>query len=116
MTYDELKKLLDTHRKLARNQSAVFGYADNEPLGDTEKFLQLRSQYEKFHTWFNNFLNSVDDLYIKNLLYKRFQRGYSWVRIALSEGGMASDECYRKIVERYLHEVAPSLAPYGEKA
>lgn len=114
MTYDELKKLLDIHRKLTMSQSAVFGYIDNEPVGDVEKLLQLRSEYEKLHAWFNDFLNSVDDLYIKNLLYKRYQKNYSWVKISLSEGGIATDECFRKAVDRYLHKVAPDLAPYGE--
>lgn len=114
MTYSELKKLLDIHRKLARSQSAVFGYIDNEPVGDVEKLLQLRSQYEELHAWFNNFLNSVEDLYIKSLLYKRYQKDYSWVKISLSEGGMATDECYRKTVDRYLQKVAPGLAPYGK--
>ena len=114
MTYEELNELLNCHRKLARSNDFVCGYLDGEPIGNTEKLLKLRSEYKKLHEWFINFLNSVDDLYIKALLYKRYDKGFSWVKISLSEGGLATDECYRKTVRRYLEKVAPLVPPYGE--
>lgn len=49
-----------------------------------------------------NFINSVQDTYMRTLLTLRYIKGYSFSKIAIVVGGYGSDDCYRKQIDRYI--------------
>lgn len=49
-----------------------------------------------------NFIDSIRDTYIRTLFTLRYVKGYSFSKIATVIGGYASDDCYRKQIDRYI--------------
>lgn len=61
----------------------------------TPEMQQLKDEVEEY-------INGVDDCFIRELLRYRYLLGYSWAKVSVKAGGYASEDCLRKIAERYL--------------
>lgn len=48
------------------------------------------------------YIRKIGDDYVQSALLLKFEKKYSWDRIALAEGGGATGDCVRKRCERYL--------------
>ena len=48
------------------------------------------------------FIAEADDSFVSQLMYHRFIKGESWLRVSTLSGGYCTADCVRRIVERYL--------------
>ena len=52
-----------------------------------------------------DFISKCEDPLTKQILYRRFLKGDCWTKVAYMTGGYNSEECVRKIAERYLQKM-----------
>lgn len=48
------------------------------------------------------FMNGIEDSFTRQIFYYRYAKGMTWKKVAYMTGGYNSEECVRKIAERYL--------------
>ena len=76
---------------------------------DIELLKELRIEYEKKYGEIKNFIDRIEDLYIKELFCMRYISGYSWAKIAVLLGGIGTKDCYRKTLTRFLQKFFDTL-------
>ena len=52
-----------------------------------------------------DFISKCDDPLARQILYSRYLKGNTWEKTAYLTGGYISEECARKIAERYLQKM-----------
>ena len=57
---------------------------------------------QKLHDEVAEYISSIDDPLVKEILYGRYMLGMSWTQVAGECGVLYAGDCYRKIAERYL--------------
>lgn len=100
-------KRLENFRKFQR----IIFFCNNVPYRDRIFYSNYIGIAESECEFVKNFIENIPDIYIKHLFTMRFIRAYSWVKISHLMGSYATEDCYRKIVKRYINSV--DLAPNG---
>lgn len=84
---NKIKEQLETYKKALRNPKAT-----------------QEEKYNAYDFVKNLIDDKVEEEYIKNIFYERFISLKTYKMIGISCGGI-SDECARKIVERYINKL-----------
>lgn len=66
-----------------------------------EKVKRCRALRDKI----NNFINSIDDSFTRQVFYYRYAKGMTWQKVSYMTGGCISKEGVRMAADRYLNEI-----------
>lgn len=64
----------------------------------------LPPELQQLHDEVEEYINSVDDYLVKEILYHRYILGLSWVAVANRCGYLNGSEAFRKMAERYIEK------------
>lgn len=67
----------------------------------------IESEIEKQKTAVEEFVESIEDYYIRTIFRLRFKRGLSWKEVATLVGGRNTEESVKSACYRYLKKLAP---------
>ena len=86
-------------------------YEKNHGLNEQDRSVldKISDEFLQKSKEVNLFIESITDIYIKQLFCMRYLSGYTWVKIATLMGGVATEDCYRNAVNRYLCKCLKNL-------
>lgn len=77
-----------------------------------EKLLRLKEQAKHIEDELIIFLNNLNDEFVKQILKNHYMKGLTWQATSQTLGGYNTEDCVRKIAERYLTKIEKT---YGGK-
>ena len=102
-----MKKSLQRLREYGHICRIINNYENAKKRGlqaeDVDMYNNLVSQAKNEKIWAENFVNSIDDLFIREIILQRYFKGKTWKAVAVAMGSYATEDCYRKAVSRYIH-------------
>ncbi len=78
-----------------RAQEILIAEREREIVDKVKRCKELRNKI-------NDFINSIDDSWTRQIFYYRFSKCMSWKKVAYMTGGPISEDGARMIVDRYL--------------
>lgn len=101
---ETMKKYLKEYRYIRGTMNKYLEYEKNIGLNKNDRSVleKIMDDFLRMTSVVNSFIDSVDNIYIKQLICMRYLSGYSWTKIAVIMGGIATADCYRHMVNRYL--------------
>ena len=99
MTNKELKQLRDLNREISYKRFEI-------PILEN-RIQRLKNEVEDAETEYErlkNYINSIDDCVIRQIMTLRHVDGLSWVKVALQIGGNNTADSVRIAHERFLNE------------
>jgi hypothetical protein len=89
LTKAELKSLWYIKRKLAQDEAI-----------DEHERDRLEKKVERIEEW----IDTIDDPIVRDVVVYRFVKGYRWAKVAVLIGGDNTEDGVRMIVTRYLRK------------
>lgn len=104
--FKECKKYFKEYRYIRNTMNKYIEYEKNQGLNeqDTTILTYMQNKFISMSERINSFINDIEDTYVKQIFCMHFLSGYTWEKIAIFFGGVASCEAYRKTVERYFNK------------
>lgn len=104
MTFDELYQLRDLTREINEDQKRAeeLRNSGDESLIELAESIEIKcDQRNMEYTRIYDFIDSIDDSYLRRIFKLKFIDGLSWAQLARRLGGTTADSA-RMIVKRYL--------------
>ena len=101
---ESMKKYLNEYRYIRATLNKYLEYEKNNVLSEFDRSVldKISDEFLQKSKEVNLFIESISDIYIKQLFCMRYLSGYTWNKISVLMGGVASADCYRNAVNRYL--------------
>jgi hypothetical protein len=102
----DCKKTLKEYRRIRNAVKAYTEYEKNQGLNETEKgILEYNlKKIESLTQRVKTFIENIEDQYVRSVFCMRYLSGYSWDKVAVFFGGVASTDSYRKTCSRFLQK------------
>jgi hypothetical protein len=86
-------------------------YEKNHGLNEQDRSIldKVSDEFLRKSKEVNLFIESITDVYIKQLFCMRFLSGHTWEKISVLMGGVATADCYRNAVSRYIRKYFENL-------
>lgn len=99
----EVKKYFREYRFVRNTLNNYLLYEKNHGLNEHDRSVldKISDEFLQKSKEVNLFIESIADIYIKQLFCMRYLSGYTWKRISVLMGGVATADCYRNAVNRY---------------
>lgn len=100
----EAKKYFKEYRFIRNTLRNYLQYEQSQGLDERDRSIldKVSDEFLRKSKEVNSFIDSITDTYIKQLFCMRYLSGYTWDKISVLMGGVASSDCYRHAVNRYL--------------
>lgn len=100
---DTMKKYMKEYRYIRAALNKYLEYEKINGLNDADRSIldKISDEFLQKSKAVNLFIESITDIYIKQLFCMRYLSGYTWKKISVLMGGVATADCYRNAVNRY---------------
>ena len=107
----EVKKYFREYRFIRNTLNNYLLYEKEHGLNEHDRSVldKISDEFLQKSKEVNLFIESITDTYIKQLFCMRYLSGHTWTKISVLMGGVATADCYRNAVNRYLSKHIENL-------